>query len=225
MIFGLWADFPIVSRAVLVLGLSRREWWSKDAEILMLRHQLAVAERERVPCQNPHVALTCWSTLGVRAHSPHLPLHGPGVRLAGTGALRRRSQRTSLDWERMDRLADRWQPQARIMDPLAEHATVIAPAGHAAPAAVSPNAIMGRGRPATRSLGGRPDEPAYVTGASPGRRADASCWRAVSARLWPSGRLACWPCPSRPPYRRGLQRDCPISYALRRGPSRTDQHR
>ena len=36
----------IVTRAVLLLGLSRREWW-KDAEILMLRHQLAAAERER----------------------------------------------------------------------------------------------------------------------------------------------------------------------------------
>jgi hypothetical protein len=31
---------------VSVLGLSRRESWWKDAEILMLRHQLAVAERE-----------------------------------------------------------------------------------------------------------------------------------------------------------------------------------
>jgi hypothetical protein len=30
-----------------VLGLSRREAWWKDAEILMLRHQLAVALRER----------------------------------------------------------------------------------------------------------------------------------------------------------------------------------
>ncbi len=30
-----------------LLGLSRREAWWKDAEILMLRHQLAVAERER----------------------------------------------------------------------------------------------------------------------------------------------------------------------------------
>jgi hypothetical protein len=39
--------FIIVSRAVSLLGLSRREWWWKDAEILMLRHQLAVAERER----------------------------------------------------------------------------------------------------------------------------------------------------------------------------------
>jgi len=38
--------FLIVTRAVSVLGLSRRESWWKDAEILMLRHQLAVAERE-----------------------------------------------------------------------------------------------------------------------------------------------------------------------------------
>jgi putative transposase len=41
--------FLIVTRAVSLLGLSRRESWWKDAEILMLRHQLAVAERER-PC-------------------------------------------------------------------------------------------------------------------------------------------------------------------------------
>jgi putative transposase len=38
--------FLIVSRAVSLLGLSRQESWWKDAEILMLRHQLAVAERE-----------------------------------------------------------------------------------------------------------------------------------------------------------------------------------
>jgi transposase len=39
--------FLVVTRAVSLLHLSRREWWRKDAEILMLRHQLAVAERER----------------------------------------------------------------------------------------------------------------------------------------------------------------------------------
>ena len=44
---GLKLIFLVVSRAVPVLGLSRRESWWKDAEILMLRHQLAVAERER----------------------------------------------------------------------------------------------------------------------------------------------------------------------------------
>jgi putative transposase len=38
--------FLIATRAVSLPGLSRRESWWKDAEILMLRHQLAVAERE-----------------------------------------------------------------------------------------------------------------------------------------------------------------------------------
>ena len=44
---GLKLTFLIVTRAVSVLGLSRREAWWKDAEVLMLRHQLAVALRER----------------------------------------------------------------------------------------------------------------------------------------------------------------------------------
>jgi putative transposase len=44
---GLKLIFLIITRAVSLLGLLRREWWWKDAEILMLRHQLAVAERER----------------------------------------------------------------------------------------------------------------------------------------------------------------------------------
>jgi hypothetical protein len=44
---GLKLIFLVVTRAVSVLGLSRREAWWKDAEILMLRHQLAVARRER----------------------------------------------------------------------------------------------------------------------------------------------------------------------------------
>jgi len=43
---GLKLIFLLVIRAVSLLGLSRREWWWKDAEILMLRHQLAVAERQ-----------------------------------------------------------------------------------------------------------------------------------------------------------------------------------
>jgi len=43
---GLKLIFLIVSRAASLLRLSRREWWWKDAEILMLRHQLSVALRE-----------------------------------------------------------------------------------------------------------------------------------------------------------------------------------
>jgi hypothetical protein len=53
---GLKLIFVIVTRAVSLLGFSRREWWWKDAEILMLRHQLAVAERER---PRAHSRLTC----------------------------------------------------------------------------------------------------------------------------------------------------------------------
>jgi putative transposase len=44
---GLNLVFLVATRAVSLLGLSRREEWWKDAEILMLRHQLAVAQRER----------------------------------------------------------------------------------------------------------------------------------------------------------------------------------
>ena len=44
---GLKLVFLIVTRAVSLLGLSRREAWWKDAEILMLRHQLVVAQRDR----------------------------------------------------------------------------------------------------------------------------------------------------------------------------------
>jgi hypothetical protein len=44
---GLKLIFLIVSGVMSLPGLSRRESWWKDAEILMLRHQLSVALRER----------------------------------------------------------------------------------------------------------------------------------------------------------------------------------
>jgi putative transposase len=40
--------FLVVSRAMSLIRLSRRESWWKDAEILMLRHQFAVAQRQRL---------------------------------------------------------------------------------------------------------------------------------------------------------------------------------
>jgi hypothetical protein len=45
---GLKLIFLIVIRAVSLLGLSRREVWWKDAEILILRHQLVS------PCASSH---------------------------------------------------------------------------------------------------------------------------------------------------------------------------
>jgi hypothetical protein len=52
---GLKLIFLIVTRAASLLGLYRREVWWKDAEILILRHQLAVALREQ---PRAHVRLT-----------------------------------------------------------------------------------------------------------------------------------------------------------------------
>jgi transposase len=44
---GLKLIFLIIFRVVSLLRLSRRESWWKDAEILILRHQLAVAQRQQ----------------------------------------------------------------------------------------------------------------------------------------------------------------------------------
>jgi putative transposase len=44
---GLKLIFLIVTPVVSLLGLSRRGVWWKDAEILILRHQLAVPLREQ----------------------------------------------------------------------------------------------------------------------------------------------------------------------------------
>jgi hypothetical protein len=73
--------FPIVFRVASVLGLSRRESWWKDAEILMLRHQLAVAQRERPAAHSrlrwpdrAWLALLA-GTLPTDTHRPHRTLN------------------------------------------------------------------------------------------------------------------------------------------------------
>ena len=68
---GLKLIFLVVARAVSVLGLSRREAWRKDAEILMLRHQLAVALRERTPA-----TILRWHRDIVRRRSARLSRRG-----------------------------------------------------------------------------------------------------------------------------------------------------
>jgi hypothetical protein len=100
---GLKLIFVIVPRVVPVLGLSRWEAWWKDAEILMLRHQLSVALRERP-----------------RAHS-RLTWPGPGM--AGTAGRTLPVDRlaamrlivtpgTILRWHR-DILRRRWARRSR----------------------------------------------------------------------------------------------------------------
>jgi len=87
---GLKLIFLIVTRAAALLGLSRREVWWKDAEILILRHQLAVAQREQ---PRAHARLTwpdrAWlALLGAPVPlRPHrTPADAPQCHVAGAAA-------------------------------------------------------------------------------------------------------------------------------------------
>jgi transposase len=95
--------FLVVSRAMSVLGLSRRESWWKDAEILMLRHQLAVAQRRR-----PRVrAQLTWPD---RAWLALLAGTVPVERLAGMGLIV--TPGTIMRWHR-DIVRRRWARLSR----------------------------------------------------------------------------------------------------------------
>ncbi|MGA2829825.1 MAG: hypothetical protein ABSF03_27360, partial [Streptosporangiaceae bacterium] len=100
---GLKLIFLVVTRAVSVLGLSRREAWWKDAEILMLRHQLAVALRER---PGAHSRLT-WPD---RAWLVLLAGTLPAGRLAGLRLIV--TPATILRWHR-DIVRSRWARLSR----------------------------------------------------------------------------------------------------------------
>jgi len=95
--------FLIVTRAVSLLGLSRRESWWKDAEILILRHQLAVAQRER---PRAHVRLTWPDRAWLAVLAGTLPARRlAAMRLIVTPA-------TILRWHR-DILRRRWARLSR----------------------------------------------------------------------------------------------------------------
>ena len=74
---GLKLIFLVVSRVMSLIRLSHRESWWKDAEILMLRHQLAVAQRQR---QRVHARLTWADRAWLALLAGTLPME----RLAGT---------------------------------------------------------------------------------------------------------------------------------------------
>ena len=100
---GLKLIFLVVSRAMSVLGLSRRESWWKDAEILMLRHQLAVAQRQR---PRLHARLT-WPD---RAWMALLAGTLPSERLAGMQLIV--TPGTIMRWHR-DIVRRRWARLSR----------------------------------------------------------------------------------------------------------------
>jgi len=95
--------FLVMTRAVSVLRLSRREAWWKDAEILLLRHQLAVALRER---PKAHSRLT-WPD---RAWLALLAATLPAGRLAGLRLIV--TPATILRWHR-DIIRRRWARLSR----------------------------------------------------------------------------------------------------------------
>ena len=95
--------FLIVSRAVSLLRLSRRESWWKDAEILMLRHQLSVALRER---RRAHPRLTWPDRAWLALLAGTLPIDRlAAMRLIVTPG-------TVLRWHR-DILRRRWARRSR----------------------------------------------------------------------------------------------------------------
>src|ERR1022692_4966002 len=100
---GLKLIFLIVTRSVSLLGLSRRDWWWKDAEIHMLRHQLAVAERER---PRAHSRLTWPDRALLALLAGTLPID----RLAATRLIV--TPGTILRWHR-DIVRRRWSRRSR----------------------------------------------------------------------------------------------------------------
>jgi group II intron reverse transcriptase/maturase len=90
------------------------------AKLQELKQQLQRQRHQPVPEQGR------WLASVVRGHLAYyaVPGNSKAIRAFHTQAtrhwyraLRRRSQRTRLNWERMDRLAARWLPPARIMHP------------------------------------------------------------------------------------------------------------
>jgi putative transposase len=93
--------FLVVSRAMSLIRLARRESWWKDAEILMLRHQLAVAQRQRA-----HARLTWPDRAWLALLAGTLPIERlAGMRLIVTPG-------TIMRWHR-DIVRRRWARLSR----------------------------------------------------------------------------------------------------------------
>jgi putative transposase len=109
---GLKLIFLIVSRAMSLLVLSRRESWWKDAEILMLRHQLAIAQRER---PQPHTRLTWPDRAWLALLATTLPEHLVAMRLIVTPGTILRWHREILRrrWARLSRRGRSGRPPVR----------------------------------------------------------------------------------------------------------------
>jgi putative transposase len=107
---GLRPIFLIATRAVSLLEAAAEEWW-KDAEILMLRHQLAVAERGR---PRAHSRLTWPDRAWLALLAGTVPAEGlAAMRLIVTPG-------TILRWQR-DIVRRRWSRRGRCGRPATHH--------------------------------------------------------------------------------------------------------
>ena len=113
-----------------IYAVQVQRWSFTDAEAKRLRaklHKLKDELRRRMHLPVPEQGL--WLGRVVRGHLNYYAVPGnidavAAFRTQATRhwfkALRRRSQKTSLTWERMDRLANRWLPPARVLHPYPE---------------------------------------------------------------------------------------------------------
>ena len=79
---GLKLIFLVVSGAMSFLRLSRRAAWWKDAEILMLHHQFAVAQRQR---PRVHARLTWPDRAWLALLAGTLPVERVAGKMPGRG--------------------------------------------------------------------------------------------------------------------------------------------
>jgi RNA-directed DNA polymerase len=122
----------------------------KRAKLRQVKDQLQRRRHEPVPVQG------AWLASVVRGHAAYYAVPGninavssfrTQVTRTWYRALRRRSQRTRINWNRMDRLAARWLPPVRVMHPYPD-ARFDARHPRQEPSAVVPHAgICAGGRP------------------------------------------------------------------------------
>ena len=95
----------------------------RQAKLKVVKDQPKRRRHEPLPVQGE------WRASVVRGHAANYSVPGNTNAVASFRtqvtrychrALRRRSQRTRLNWQRMDRFATRWLPPARVMHPCPE---------------------------------------------------------------------------------------------------------
>ena len=125
------------------------------AKLAEVKDQLRQRRHQPVPEQGR------WLGSVVRGHCAYYAVPGNRKAVAASAPqatrhwqaeLRRRSQRSRLDWKRMNRLATRWLPPARVMHPFPDVRLSVRTRGAGAQCVSSARWDLRGGRPQGRSL-------------------------------------------------------------------------